>query len=265
MNDLIPIHDGDDGRKAVLGRDLHKFLEVKTPYTIWMQRHIEKYGFTEGQDFLTKMLETSEQGGRPGQDHILTLDMAKEISMVQNNHKGRQARQYFIEVERRYQEGELSELDEAKLVQRALQVTYRQVRELEAANAEMAPKAAYVDTYVADEDLIQFRTLANQLNIGEQDLRELLIEHNWIYRITGKRWSNKREAVVTENQYRARSDKKRYFRLIPCHDAPRINGEVKQTLKVTPMGAERIAAAVKRWGGAQTQLQGGNHDDIDAD
>ena len=134
------------------------------------------------------------------------------------------------------------------------------------ANAEMAPKAAYVDTYVADEDLIQFRTLANQLNIGEQDLRELLIEHNWIYRITGKRWSNKCEAVVTENQYRARSDKKRYFRPIPCHEAPRINGEVKQTLKVTPMGAERIAAAVKRWGGAQTQLQeGGDYDGIDAD
>ena len=263
MNDLIPIHDDKERRKAVLGRDLHQFLKVKANYMEWFPRMVG-YGFEEGKDFIRKIEKST--GGRPMQDHILTLDMAKEIAMIQRTDRGKQARQYFIEVERRYKDGDLSELDEARLVQRALQVTYRQVCELEMANAEMAPKAAYVDTYVADEDLIQFRTLANQLNIGEQDLRELLIEHNWIYRITGKRWSNKCEAVVTENQYRARSDKKRYFRPIPCHEAPRINGKVKQPLKVAPMGAERIAAAVKRWGGAQTQLQeGGDYDGIDAD
>lgn len=97
--ELIPVHTNPDGGKAVMGRDLHEFLESKEPYTRWITRLIKKYGFSAGQDFMTKMLEST--GGRPQQDHILTLDMAKELSMVQNNDRGRQARQYFIECERR--------------------------------------------------------------------------------------------------------------------------------------------------------------------
>ena len=245
MSDLIPIQD-NDGVQAVMGRDLHKFLEVETPYHIWFPRMVE-YGFSTGQDYTNKNFQ-NPSGGRPRTDHIITLDMAKEISMIQRTDKGKQARQYFIECERRYRSGEMSELDEAKLVQRALQVTYRQVQELTAANAEMQPKASYYDEFVAAEDLIQFRTLANQLNIKEKDLRELLIQKKWIYRMSGQRWSNKREQVVTTHQYRAYADKKHLFRLIPCHEAPRVNGEVQQSLKLTPHGAEAVARAVKRWG-----------------
>lgn len=257
MNELIPIQDQGNGKQAVLGRDLHRFLEIGAEYRHWFPRMIE-YGFEEGKDYAVKIDRVRDSLGRDREatNHILTLDMAKEISMIQRSPRGKQARQYFIEVERRFQNGEMSELDEARLVQKALQVTYRQVRELEAVNAEMAPKAAYVDTYVADEDLIQFRTVSHQLGIDEKALRELLIEHNWIYKKTGKRWSNKKGRVVEVNQYRARSDKKHLFRPVPCHEAPRINGEVQQTLKITPMGAERIAKAVKRWGGVQTGLQG---------
>lgn len=82
-----------------MGRDLHEFLEVKKDYTTWFSRMTE-YGFSAGQDFLPKMGEINGRG-RPQQDHIITLDMAKELSMVQNNDRGRQARQYFIECERR--------------------------------------------------------------------------------------------------------------------------------------------------------------------
>ena len=250
MSDLIPIQDQGDGVQAVMGRDLHKFLEVETPYHIWFPRMVE-YGFSAGQDYTNKNVQ-NPSGGRPRTDHIITLDMAKEISMIQRTDKGKQARQYFIECERRYRSGEMSELDEAKLVQRALQVTYRQVQELTAANAEMQPKASYYDEFVAAEDLIQFRTLANQLNIKEKHLRELLIQKKWIYRMSGQRWSNKREQVVTTHQYRAYADKKHLFRLIPCHEAPRVNGEVQQSLKLTPHGAEAVARAVKRWGSQLT-------------
>lgn len=259
MGELIPIHERDSGNHAVMGRDLHKFLGSREPYTVWIRRMIG-YGFTDGQDFINKNLNIERPAPLPPavqQDHILTLDMAKEVAMIQRTPKGKQARQYFIECERRAQTGEMSELDEAKLVQRALQVTYRQVKELEAVNAEMAPKANYVDTFVAGEDLIQVRTVANQLGIGEQALRELLIEKKWIYRFSGEHWSNKRNRMVTTHQYRPMADKKEYFRLIPCHEAPRVRGEVQQTLKLTPMGAERVAAAVKRWGNIQT------HFDID--
>ncbi|UQV57320.1 antA/AntB antirepressor family protein [Corynebacterium pseudodiphtheriticum] len=83
-----------------MGRDLHEFLESKEHYSRWITRLIEKYGFVAGQDFSTNLSKNTGRG-RPQQDHILTLDMAKELSMVQNNDRGRQARQYFIECERR--------------------------------------------------------------------------------------------------------------------------------------------------------------------
>lgn len=250
MSGLIPLTTTGEGVQAVMGRDLHHFLEVTTRYNDWMSRLIEKYGFGEGQDYVLKNEYVPGSNGRQYEqvNHILTLDMAKELSMVQNNSKGRQARQYFIECERRAN-APLSELDEAQLVQRAIQVQYQKIQRLEAENLAMLPKAAYVDTFVAGEDLIEFRTLANQLQVGEKELRELLIEHKWIYRKTGNRWSNKKNKIVSVNQYRAYADKKHLFRLVPCHEAPRVNGEVQQSLKVTPVGAQRISVAVKRWGG----------------
>ena len=97
MSALIPIRE-DDGRQAVSGRDLHAFLEVATPYKDWFPRMLA-YGFTDGEDFGAILSEST--GGRPGTDHVLTLDMAKELAMIQRTDKGKQARQYFIEVEKR--------------------------------------------------------------------------------------------------------------------------------------------------------------------
>lgn len=97
MSELIPIQD-NDGVQAVMGRDLHSFLEVATPYDKWFPRMVE-YGFIAGQDFSTNMSEST--GGRPRTDHVISLDMAKEISMIQRTDKGKQARQYFIECEKK--------------------------------------------------------------------------------------------------------------------------------------------------------------------
>ncbi|MFC3849778.1 BRO family protein [Corynebacterium hansenii] len=138
-------------------------------------------------------------------------------------------------------------LSDDEIVHRALQLTYRKVQELEAKVAEDAPKVAYHDEFVADEDLIQFRTLANQLEVGEKHLRQVLMARGWIYRRDYQRWSNKKNGLVTEYQWRAVADKKRYFRLIPAHDAPRLAGEVRQTLKITPAGAVAIERAMRRW------------------
>ncbi|WP_347031764.1 antA/AntB antirepressor family protein [Brevibacterium paucivorans] len=95
---IIPIDTRADGTVAVSGRDLHKFLEVKTAYKDWFPRMTE-YGFTEGQDFSSFLSEST--GGRPSTDHALTLDMAKEVSMIQRTDRGKQARQYFIEAEKK--------------------------------------------------------------------------------------------------------------------------------------------------------------------
>lgn len=101
MNELIKITQDDNGNSVVSGRDLHDFLEVGTPYDKWFPRMCE-YGFSEEIDFSTFLSEST--GGRPRTDHALTLDMAKEISMIQRTEKGKQARQYFIEVEKAYKE-----------------------------------------------------------------------------------------------------------------------------------------------------------------
>ena len=86
------------------GRELHEFLEVSTPYTQWFERMIE-YGFVQNVDFIGLSQKSEKpQGGRPTIDHALKLDMAKEISMIQRTAKGKEARQYFIQVEKEYKQ-----------------------------------------------------------------------------------------------------------------------------------------------------------------
>lgn len=122
MNELIKITKDNNGNSVVSGRDLHDFLEVKTAYKDWFPRMCE-YGFTDGKDFSSILSEST--GGRPRVDHAMTLDMAKEISMIQRTEKGKQARQYFIDVEKAYKEKyKLPQTPEEKL-ELTMQVTSR--------------------------------------------------------------------------------------------------------------------------------------------
>lgn len=84
--------------ETVDARELHTFLEVGRDFHTWLSNRIKQYGFVEGRDFTPIMGESS--GGRPSKEYAITIDMAKELSMVERNDKGKQARQYFIECER---------------------------------------------------------------------------------------------------------------------------------------------------------------------
>lgn len=98
---LIPVFAGEmSGISTPLvdARLLHSFLDVSRQFANWIKERITEYGFIEGTDFLTNLLKTK---GRPSIEYYLTLDMAKELAMVERNEKGRQARRYFIECERR--------------------------------------------------------------------------------------------------------------------------------------------------------------------
>lgn len=107
--DLIPIITNENNEQLVSGRELHEFLKIRTTYTRWFERMTE-YGFTENVDFtvIAKNVrdETAFGGTRKLIDHAMKLDMAKEISMIQRTEKGKQARQYFIEVEKRSKQRE---------------------------------------------------------------------------------------------------------------------------------------------------------------
>lgn len=100
MNELITITKAtinNEEVNAVNARELHEKLEVKTQFKDWMPRRIEEFGFEEGKDFSSIL---SKSHGRPSKEYIISLDMAKELAMVENNEQGRRIRRYFIEVEK---------------------------------------------------------------------------------------------------------------------------------------------------------------------
>lgn len=99
MDELIKVNYESE-RPTVMGRELHKALGVETRYNDWFKR-MSEYGFTENIDFYSILSKTPD-GGRPSTDHQLTIDMAKEICMIQRSEKGKQFRQYFIEVENKW-------------------------------------------------------------------------------------------------------------------------------------------------------------------
>ncbi len=92
------------GNSGVRPRDLHEFLEVGRDFSNWFKDRVEKYGFEEGEDFSPILANSIESIGRPKKEYIIKMDMAKELAMVENNEKGRQARKYFIKCEKKLKE-----------------------------------------------------------------------------------------------------------------------------------------------------------------
>ena len=104
MDELIPLQPqtiNGNAVETVNAEELHKFLEVRSKFADWIKNRISEYDFVENQDFVSfsENLE-KPQGGRPSQEYYISLDMAKELSMVERNEKGREARKYFIECEK---------------------------------------------------------------------------------------------------------------------------------------------------------------------
>ncbi len=105
VKDLIPIFGQNieqENVQTVNARDVWLFLEVKTQFKDWVQRYIKKYDFIEGVDYVccSNLSSKTGSGGHNIKEYYVSLDMAKELSMVQNNPKGKEARQYFIQCER---------------------------------------------------------------------------------------------------------------------------------------------------------------------
>lgn len=178
MNELIKVNYDND-RPTVLARDLYDFLEVKTAFKDWFPRMCE-YGFSEGVDFCSFLSEST--GGRPAQDHQLTIEMAKEICMLQRNEKGKQARQYFINLEKAWNTPDM-------IMSRALKMAEKQLSSLKLVNAEltvqnqvMQPKADYFDELVDRNLLTNFRETAKQLGVKEHDFVSFLMTKKYIYR-----------------------------------------------------------------------------------
>lgn len=174
MNDLIKIEVNENQEPIVSGRMLHEFLEVREKYTQWFQRMVD-YGFTENADFIS-FSEISEkpQGGRPLTDHAIKLDMAKEVAMLQRTERGKQARQYFIQVEKDYNSPE-------KIMARALQIAQKELSTLRLENqiqsqqiAELQPKATYYDLVLQCNSLLSVTEIAKDYGMSATKFNKLL-------------------------------------------------------------------------------------------
>ena len=106
MNELIPLQPqtiNGNAIETVSARELHEFLESKQDFSTWIKNRISEYDFVEHQDFITapQKYGTANGGYATRNEYYVTLDMAKELSMVERNEKGKQARKYFIECEKK--------------------------------------------------------------------------------------------------------------------------------------------------------------------
>ena len=187
MNELINIKTTETGEPSVSGRELHEFLGVETPYRIWFPRMLE-YGFTEGKDFNPyKNVRVGEEGNREVAreltDHLLTIDMAKEICMIQRTDVGKKARQYFIQVEKDYNSPE-------KIMARALRIAEKELSTLKLDVERMKPKEIFADSVASSHTSILIGELAkilkaNGYETGQKRLFEILRQDGFLIKRNG--------------------------------------------------------------------------------
>jgi len=173
----------------VLGRELHEFLGVTTRYNDWFPRMVE-YGFTEGKDFnLLKNEQVRFEGNREVTrellDHLLTIDMAKELAMIQRTERGKQARQYFIQVEKDYNSPE-------KIMARALRIAEKELSTLRLETkvqaqqiAELQPKATYYDLILQCPSLLSVTEIAKDYGLSAKGLNKILHDNGIQYSQSG--------------------------------------------------------------------------------
>ena len=177
---LVKLNDNHE--PVVSGRTLHRELGVNSNYTTWFDRMTE-YGFTEGVDYHVCLPNSESKHGRGGHnkvDHVLKLDMAKEIAMIQRTEKGKEVRQYFIQVERDYNSPE-------KIMARALNIANTRLSLLETTLEQMKPKALFADAVAASKTSILVGELAkilrqNNVEIGQNRLYEYLRSNGYLHR-----------------------------------------------------------------------------------
>ena len=188
MNNLINITLNENHEPVVSGRQLHETLGVKTRYNDWFNRMTE-FGFTENEDYLaiTQKRVTAQGNATNQTDHIIKLDMAKEIAMIQRTDKGKEVRKYFIQVEKDFNSPE-------KIMARALLMADKKIKLLESQNEnllieleEANKNADYLDLILQTKDSLTITQIAQDYGISARKMNQLLKQER-IQRIVNGQW-----------------------------------------------------------------------------
>ena len=181
MNELLNVNFDT---QTVSARELHEQLHIKTAFKDWFPRMCE-YGFEEGKDFCSKLSETSEKGGRPSKDADISVDMAKQICMIQRTPEGKQCRQYLLDLEKAWNTPE-------QVMARALKIANRTIDSLKEHNTKliedcerMKPKEIFADAVSSSKTSILIGDLAklicqNGCQIGQKRLFEWMRANGYL-------------------------------------------------------------------------------------
>lgn len=181
MDELVKVNFDT---QTVSARELHEQLHIKTAFKDWFPRMCE-YGLEEGKDFCSKLSETSEKGGRPSKDADISVDMAKQICMIQRTPEGKAVRQYLIDLEKAWNTPE-------QVFARALKMADEKINSLKeintsliSENQRMKPKEIFADAVSASHTSILIGDLAklicqNGYQIGQKRLFDWLRENNFL-------------------------------------------------------------------------------------
>lgn len=230
----------DEEQQAVNARDLHVFLESKQKFSTWIKARIQKYGFVENEDFIVDNEDaqihdkinspkraTATDGGFEKAtaknfvksvsqiyntmdraiplgfskiDYYISLDMAKELAMIENNKKGREVRKYFIQCEKLLKQ----KIAEEQQIQLAKQ--NKQLLALENKLQDAQIKACQFDALVAQSGFLNFRKVAKELELNERSLKSWLIQNDWISlrgsqkKMSPKSWTIRKKYMVFKHQ-----------------------------------------------------------------
>lgn len=183
----------DEDSMTVSARDLHDALEVKTAFKDWFPRMTE-YGFSAGADFNPLknervQIEGNREVTREITDYQISLDMAKEICMIQRTEKGKEVRRYFLDLEKAWNTPEQIMSRALRIADRTIAGLRDQVRQISVQNSQllvdkqvMQPKADYFDELVDRNLLTSFTDCAKELGIKRKTFITFLLGKGYIYR-----------------------------------------------------------------------------------
>lgn len=181
MHDLIKVNYGTE-QPMVSARELHEGLEIGTEFAKWFSRMCE-YGFADKMDYSEVIVKNDEnsKGGRPATDYQISIDMAKQICMIQRSEKGRQYRQYFLDLEKAWNTPEQIMARALRFAQQSMdnlkercQFLGGQVVEQQKVIEELQPKASYYDMILQCKDLIATTVIAKDYGMSAKKFNVML-------------------------------------------------------------------------------------------